>query len=138
MINKLRQILHRLKYGWSLGIGEPVYMSGDIRCGKNVTINPFCSIDAGEETIFIGKNTHISPNSVITTSILNNGNPRVHLLKGNITIKENAWIGANSVVLAGITIGENSVVGAGSVVTKDVPDNCVYVGVPAKFLKELK
>ena len=55
-----------------------------------------------------------------------------------IRIKKNAWIGARVSILPGVTIGENAIVGTGSVVTKDVPDNCVAVGVPAKVVKRLE
>lgn len=54
-----------------------------------------------------------------------------------ILIKRNAWIGAGATILPGVTIGENSVVAAGAVVSKDVPDNVVVGGVPAKILKEI-
>lgn len=54
-----------------------------------------------------------------------------------ITIKNGAWIASGVIVLAGVTIGENSVIGAGSVVTKDVPDNELWMGVPARFKKKL-
>lgn len=51
-------------------------------------------------------------------------------------LKKNAWIGARVNILPGVTIGENAIVGTGSVVTKDIHDNCVAVGVPAKIVKE--
>ena len=52
-------------------------------------------------------------------------------------IKRNAWLGVNVTVLPGVTIGENAVVGACAVVTKDVPDNYVVGGVPAKKIKDI-
>ncbi|CDT94444.1 DapH/DapD/GlmU-related protein [Vibrio coralliirubri] len=48
---------------------------------------------------------------------------------------EGVWIGANTVILPGVTIGSNVAIGANSVVTKDIPSNTVYGGVPAKFIK---
>lgn len=54
-----------------------------------------------------------------------------------IHIKKNCWIGAGATILRGVTIGENSVVGAGSVVTKDVPDNVIAAGNPAKIIKRI-
>ena len=54
-----------------------------------------------------------------------------------VHIKKNVWIGVNVTILAGVTIGENAIIGAGSVVTKDVPDNAVVVGCPAKVIKYL-
>jgi acetyltransferase-like isoleucine patch superfamily enzyme len=53
-----------------------------------------------------------------------------------VIIKDNAWIGFNSIILKGVTIGEGAIVGAGSVVTKDVPDFAVVAGNPAKIIKQ--
>ncbi len=55
-----------------------------------------------------------------------------------ITIEDNVWIGAGSIILAGATIGTGSVVGAGSVVTKSIPANCVAVGNPCRVIRYLK
>lgn len=52
-------------------------------------------------------------------------------------VKKGASIGSSSTIMCGITIGENSIIGAGAVVTKDVPDNTVVAGVPAKVIKTL-
>ena len=52
-----------------------------------------------------------------------------------IIIEDDVWIGANSTILPGVKIGKGSIVAAGSVVTTDVPENNLYGGVPAKFLK---
>lgn len=54
-----------------------------------------------------------------------------------IVIGDNVWIGNNVIVLPGVHIGSNSIIGAGAVVTKDVPENVIYAGVPAKFIKSL-
>ncbi len=62
---------------------------------------------------------------------------RKTLTAGHIHIKQNVWIGANATILPSVKIGENSVVAAGSVVSKDVPDNCVVGGIPAKIIKTI-
>lgn len=54
-----------------------------------------------------------------------------------VVIKDNAFIGAHSIILKGVTIGENSIIGAGSVVTKSVPDNQIWAGNPAKFIRNI-
>lgn len=55
----------------------------------------------------------------------------------SILIKEGAFIGMNSIILKGVTIGRHSIVAAGSVVTKDIPDNEIWGGNPAKFIRKI-
>ncbi|MGB2079997.1 MAG: DapH/DapD/GlmU-related protein, partial [Vibrio sp.] len=55
-----------------------------------------------------------------------------------IHIKKYAWIGGNSVINQGVTIGERAVIAAGSVVNCDVPDDCLYGGVPARFIRKIE
>ena len=55
----------------------------------------------------------------------------------NVVLKKGCWIGIGVVINPGITIGNNSIVGANSVVTKDVPDNVIVGGVPAKHIRDL-
>ena len=54
-----------------------------------------------------------------------------------ITIGNNVWIGAGSVIPAGVEIGDNTVIGAGSVVTRSIPENVVAVGVPCRVMREI-
>ena len=105
--------------------------------GKNVFINFDCTfLDLGG--IIIEDNVLLAPK----VSLLSEGHPisvhdRMTLTSGKIHIKKNAWIGANATVLQGVTIGENSVVAAGAVVSKDVPDNVIVGGIPAKIIKNI-
>lgn len=108
-----------------------------ITFGKNIFINHDCTfLDLG--SITIEDDVMIAPKvSLITESHPTAPLERKALLLKPILIKRNAWIGASATILPGVTIGENSVVAAGSVVTKDVPDNTVVAGVPAKIVKNL-
>ena len=54
-----------------------------------------------------------------------------------ITIGSNVWLGGGVIVLPGVTIGQNSVVGAGAVVTRDLPDNVVAMGIPARVVRSV-
>ncbi len=60
------------------------------------------------------------------------------IISGNCKIGAYSLIGTNAALLPHVTLGQNVIVGAGAVVTKDVPDNCVVVGVPAKVIKHLE
>lgn len=108
------------------------------KIGKNVFINFDCVfLDLGG--IIIEDNVLIAPK----VSLLSEGHPtsigdRHSLIPKPILIKKNAWIGANATILPGVTIGENSVVAAGSIVSKDVPDNSIVGGIPAKFIKNVQ
>lgn len=123
----------------SVAVFTPMYINygKHTKIGKNVFINFDCTfLDLGGITIEDG--VLIAPK----VSLLSEGHPispehRHSLTVGHIHIKKNAWIGANVTILQGVTIGENSVVAAGSVVSKDVPDNVIVGGIPAKISKEI-
>lgn len=55
--------------------------------------------------------------------------------KGKVHLRKNAKIGSHSTIMPGVTIGENSIIGAHSLVTKDIPDNVVAFGIPAKVIR---
>lgn len=109
-----------------------------IKIGKNVFINHACTfLDMGGITIQDG--ALIGPKvNIITENHPLDPNDRSALLVKPVIIKKKAWIGAGATILPGVTIGENAVVAAGAVVSKDVPDNTVVAGIPAKVIKEIE
>lgn len=115
-------------YGSHIEVGENFYANKDcifmdintIRFGNNVIIGPRCS--------FYCAGHPLAP-EVRNRDRLEFGLP--------IQVGDDVWIGGNSVILPGITIGNNSVIGAGSVVTKDVPEDVVVAGNPAKVIKNI-
>lgn len=62
---------------------------------------------------------------------------RKHTYPAPIVLGKNVWVGSNSTILQGVTVGDNAVVAAGAVVNKNVPDNVVVGGVPAKIIKKI-
>ena len=105
--------------------------------GKGSFVNFGCTFLAlGGITIEEG--SFIAPHCVLATEYHPEDPATRHsLLTKPIVIGRNAWLGANVTVLAGVTIGENAIVAAGSVVTKDVPDNMIVAGTPARILREI-
>lgn len=124
----------------SFGLFPPFYTDcgKNIEIGKNVFINAGCKFqDQGGITIKDG--VLIGHNVVLATLNHNiNPNKRGDMQPKPIVIGENVWIGSNSTILPGVTIGKGSIIAAGAVVTKDVDENVVVGGVPAKFIKKIE
>ncbi|GAA6409404.1 sugar O-acetyltransferase [Blautia hominis] len=112
-------------------------------CGKNLTIGKHVFFNSGckfqdQGGITIGDGSLIGHNVVLAT-LNHNPDPehRGDIIPSPIHIGRNVWIGSGSTVLPGVTIGNGAVVAAGAVVTKDVPDNTIVGGVPAKVMKTI-
>ena len=101
--------------------------------GKNVFANHNLTV-MSVGTVTIEDGVMLGPEVGIFTVNHEPKNIRVIFTK-EILIKKNAWIGARVSILPGVTIGENAIIGTGSVVTKDIPDNAVAVGNPARVIK---
>ncbi|WP_367915317.1 DapH/DapD/GlmU-related protein [Leadbetterella sp. DM7] len=140
---EVRELLSRItgsEIDESVAVFTPLYINygKHTRIGKNVFINFDCTfLDLGGITIEDG--VLIAPK----VSLLSEGHPlspddRHALIPKPIHIKKNAWIGAGVTILQGVTIGENAVVAAGAVVSKDVPDNTVAGGIPAKVIRTIE
>ena len=126
-------ILKGAHIGSNCNINCHVFIENDVIIGNNVTIKSGVQIWDG---LRIVDNVFVGPNVTFT----NDRYPRSKQYPTDFqktVLKKGASIGANSTVLGGIVVGENSLIGAGSVVTKDVPANELWVGNPAKKIRNI-
>lgn len=114
---------------------------GGVFLKKRAEISADCFLVA-KNRIEIGENSTLAFRVTILTTA--SPNAPYNLLKDiykpiskPVTIGDNVWIGACSVILPGVTIGNMSVVAAGSVVTKDIPPHTLVAGVPARIIKNI-
>lgn len=155
-----RLFIHGRKLGISIGNDTKIYSkpsinptsgfshtylrtegNGKIIIGNNVgishaNITAFNCIKI-EDDVLIGSGVKIWDTDFHSLNYIDRASGDNNTIIRPILIKKGAFVGACSIILKGVTIGENSVIGAGSVVTKDVPDNEVWAGNPARFVKNL-
>ena len=125
----------------SKGASIPVLIHPNAVIGKNVNIDIGTVIMAG---VVINSDTDIGKGCIINTSASVDHDCRIHdyvhvsvgvHIAGTVEIGENTWIGIGSTVSNNIVIAKNGMIGAGAVVIKNLPENCVAVGAPAKPIK---
>ena len=132
-------------YGCTIGdntkIGTFVEIQKNAHIGRNTKVSSHTFICEGvtiEDDVFVGHNV----------SFINDKYPKATNAEGEpqtetdwqvvpTRVKRGASIGTSATILCGVTIGENAVVGAGSIVTRDVPDNAVVAGNPARVLRKV-
>lgn len=118
-IGRKVRLSQKISLGNNSGIGDYCYFNGKVVIGNDVMIAPECA--------FIASGHNIS-----RTDIMMN---RQGSFQKKISIGNNVWICYRSTILAGVTIGDGAVIGAGAVVTKDVSQNAIMGGVPARIIK---
>ncbi|WP_202961173.1 acyltransferase [Candidatus Symbiobacter mobilis] len=109
----------------TLEIGNNTYIASNavIKCKKKVKIGDECAV-SWNVTILDSDFHPWSSEGV------------ANVISEDVIINNRVWIGNNVIILKGVTIGNGSIVGAGSVVTKNVPDNCLVAGNPARIIKK--
>lgn len=137
-----------IKYGGSIEIGDNCYLSkgaqvitegGGITIGNDCTINPY-TIVYGQGNTIIGNGVRIAAHCVIVPSNHRFDNPSEFIYKQGLTklgiiIEDDVWLGTGVKVLDGVTISKGCVIGANAVVTRSTEANGIYVGIPAKLIK---
>lgn len=126
---KILQSINPLKYAKKIGVnlGKYVYIYGKILWGSEPWM------------ITIGNNVHITNDVKFITHdggvlLFRSEVPDLEIAKP-IKIGDNVYIGNNVIILPGVTIGSKVIIGAGAVISRDIPDNSVAVGVPARVIK---
>jgi len=127
--------------------GKNVYLFGGViiiapsgvRIGNRVTVNTRSRLD-GSGQLEIGDDVMIGPGVQIITSNHRFDRLDIPMMyqginKKPVLIKDDVWIGSNSIILPGVTIGTGAIVSAGAVVTKNIMDFDIVAGVPSKVIK---
>ena len=145
-----RVIIYQAKDGGPVELGDGVAVlrdttietafGGSISIGATTWIHPRGQINAYLGSIHIGRGVEIAPNCAFYAydhGLAPDRPIREQPLetKGDIVIEDHAWLGVGVIVLSGVRIGKGAVIGAGSVVNKDIPDNAIAVGNPARVIK---
>ena len=120
-----------VKPGFLCDLGVNIQVGDGFLTNYNVTILDMAPVRIGHN-VWLGPNVGLY---AVAHPMEAAGRERRLGIAKPITIGDNVWIGGNSVVLMGVTIGRNAVIGAGSVVTRDIPDNAVAAGNPAKVIR---
>jgi acetyltransferase-like isoleucine patch superfamily enzyme len=131
-IGRNQNCIFSVSKGAKCKIGNNVGLSSTaIVCTSQIILEDYVQIGGG--TVIYDTDFHnIQPDMRI-----NESQNLENIVRKPVFIKKNAFIGAHSIILKGVIIGENSIIGTGSVVTKSVPDNEVWAGNPACFIKKL-
>lgn len=139
-------------------VGIRVFGKGNVNIHGRITAEDGVLIEANNGTVditscFINRNTTIVSMENITIQKGVTIGPNVCIydhdhniskhskedayIKAPVTIEENAWIGANVVILKGVSVGKGAIVAAGAIVNSDVPAGCIVGGIPAKVIKSI-
>lgn len=118
-------------------IAAGAYMTGELRFGRDCSVNPYTVVRGVVE---LGDAVRIGAHTSILGFNHTMSDPEVEVFRQPLTVQgirigDDVWVGSNAVILDGVTIGSKSVIAAGAVVTKDVPEGSIVGGNPARFIR---
>lgn len=133
LYNKIYAVLNHVGYAKRVGVN----MNGRV----HIYGNPYKMFSTEPWCVTLGDNVHITNEVVFVchdggTLLFRHLVPDLEITKP-ITVGDNVFIGTRSIIMPGVHIGNNVIIAAGSVVSRDLPDNGVYGGVPAKLIKPI-
>ena len=133
--------LYRILYKKTFAKLNPVKFAKKIGVNINGSLHLYGRVEWSTEPwiITLGNNVHITDGVKFLTHdggtlLFRDRVPDLEITKP-IVVGDNVYIGNNTIILPGVTIGSNVVIGAGAIVSRDIPDNSVAVGVPARVIK---
>lgn len=136
LMEKYQKNLHPVSYWRKKGakIGEKC----EIYTSANLSSEPYLIHIGNHVRINSGVNfvTHDGGAWVLREYLKDNGAEKIDLF-GNIYVGNNVHIGTNAIIMPNVNIGNNCIIGCGAIVTKDIPDNSVAVGVPARVIETI-
>ena len=122
-------IIHTLKQDAELIIGDNVGISGGRICCANKVIIGY--------NVMFGANTFVTDTYFHPIDPLNRRDSSEKINTAPVIIEDNVFLGMNVIVLKGVKIGKNSIIAAGSIVTREIEENCIAAGIPARKIKNL-
>lgn len=125
--------------GMGVNIERGAYFTPECKIGNDSGIGVKCEVYG---PVTIGNNVMMGPEVIIYTANHNHDVSEVPFRKQGystkpVTIGDNVWIGRRTMFMAGSSVGNNVIIAAGSVITKNIPDNVLVGGVPAKIISSL-
>jgi acetyltransferase-like isoleucine patch superfamily enzyme len=128
-VGSAQSMVFQVQKGAILRIGSKCGISNTVICCKQSIIL--------KDGVFIGGGCSIYDNDFHSLYFKDRLSNQGNIKSLPIIIKQGAWVGGHCILLKGVTVGKNSVIGAGSIVTKNIADNVIAAGIPAKKIKKI-